>query len=240
MNTMVSITPSPESGIGRAEFSLYIPSTLAIPQALVVMTPGSNGDGRGWVRNQLWKDFAATHRLGLIGCYFTDTDPSSIEGYCRAGMGSGALLFDAITEFGTETGIPLDHLPLLLFGHSAGGQFNYEMNQAFPERVSAFIVNKGGIYYTALQSVRARKNPGLFFIGEKDEQWRKNVVIGLVSVNRRGGASWGVHVDDCGHGMGQSEEISRAFFASVLAAGVDTSGHGDRADAAETKVGGRA
>jgi pimeloyl-ACP methyl ester carboxylesterase len=32
---------------------------------------------------------------------------------------------------------------------SAGGQFNYEFAAWKPDRVAAFVVNKGGIYYTA-------------------------------------------------------------------------------------------
>ena len=35
------------------------------------------------------------------------------------------------------------------------------------ERVVAFVVNKGGIYYTALTSKAARDVPGMLFIGER-------------------------------------------------------------------------
>ncbi len=44
--------------------------------------------------------------------------------------------------------------PLLLWGMSAGGEFNYEFVAWKPERVAAFVVNKGGIYYSALLSKR--------------------------------------------------------------------------------------
>ena len=113
--------------------------------------------------------------------------------------------------------------PLLappLWGFSAGGQFNYEMNAAFPERIGAFVVNKGGIYYTALCSERARRNPGLFFIGMKDDQWRQDIVKGLVQVNRRGGADWQFVAEDCAHEEHDSEAVSQAWFEKLLKEGV--------------------
>jgi len=33
---------------------------------------------------------------------------------------------------------------------SAGGEFNYEFTAWMPERIVAFVANKGGVYYTAL------------------------------------------------------------------------------------------
>jgi hypothetical protein len=46
---------------------------------------------------------------------------------------------------------------------SAGGQFNYEFVAWRPERVLAFVVNKGGIYYSALLPQAARNVPGILF-----------------------------------------------------------------------------
>ena len=69
-------------------------------------------------------------------------------------------------------------------------QFNYEFVAWKPERVAAFVVNKGGIYYTALAPKAAREVPGLLFIGEKDLDSRINMISGLAALNRRGGALW--------------------------------------------------
>ena len=55
--------------------------------------------------------------------------------------------------------------PLLLWGMSAGGEFNYEFAAWKPERVVAFVVNKGNVYYTGLASDAARRVPGLLFTG---------------------------------------------------------------------------
>jgi pimeloyl-ACP methyl ester carboxylesterase len=203
-----------------AKFEYWAPEhdkKLKPLKALVVLTMGSNQDGRGMAYTGNWQAFAMHHHLGLIGTFFQDKDPTAIEGYARASEESGPALLWAIRKFGEDLKEPLlERVPLLLWGHSAGGQFNYEMNASFPERVGAFVVNKGGIYYTALQSVRARQNPGLFFIGKKDDAWRQLVVKGLLSVNNRGGADWQLVEEECAHGEGQSERISQGWFEDIL------------------------
>lgn len=206
----------PTRTIRDACFSFFHGNEAIPPKGIVVLCPGSNGDGRGWVDSDGWQDFAGRHNLSLVGVKMTDKDPTSIEGYCQAKRESGEALLWAVRDFSKTSGLPLDYLPLYVFGFSAGGQFAYELNNAFPERVKAFVVNKGGIYYTALQTALARQNYGLFIIGLKDETWRQDVVKGLYAVNRRGAAEWEILAEDVGHDIGSSEEISRGFFQSVI------------------------
>ena len=201
-----------------ADFKFWLPKHVKGGlKALVVLTPGSNGDGRGMVDDKVWQEFAEKNKFGLVGCFFQDKQPTAIEGYARASEESGGALLWAIRAFSNHVEeVELEHIPLLLWGFSAGGQFNYEMNAAFPDRVGAFVVNKGGIYYPALCSERARRNPGLFFIGKKDAPWRQAIVKGLVQLNGIGGANWSLIEEDCGHGEKDSEAISQAWFEKVL------------------------
>ena len=46
--------------------------------------------------------------------------------------------------------------PLLLWGMSAGGEFNYEFTVWKPERVAAFIVNKGELLLHCARAGRRR------------------------------------------------------------------------------------
>ena len=104
-----------------------------------------------------------------------------------------------------------------MWGMSAGGQFNYEFTAWKPERVAAFIVNKGGIYYSALVSKAARAVPGLLFVGGNDLQSRIDTITGLFAVNRRGGAVWALVVEPgLGHVVGQSKDLGALFFEDVL------------------------
>jgi hypothetical protein len=100
---------------------------------------------------------------------------------------------------------------------SAGGQFNYEFAAWKPERVIAFVVNKGGIYYTALTPRATREVPAMLFIGGKDLESRISTISGLFALNRRGGALWALAEEPAAaHVVGRSRDMSIIFFDDVL------------------------
>ena len=104
-----------------------------------------------------------------------------------------------------------------MWGMSAGGQFNYEFVAWKPERVAAFVVNKGGIYFTALVSPASRAVPGMLFVGGKDLESRIWTINGLFAVNRRGGALWALATEPgAAHIVGQSRDVALAFFEDIL------------------------
>ena len=107
---------------------------------------------------------------------------------------------------------------------SAGGEFNYEFTAWKPERVAAFIVNKGGVYFSALLPAAARRVPGLLFVGEQDLEWRKRIITGLFALNRRGGALWAlVEEPKVGHVVGRSQEMAAVFFDAILSLRIGSS-----------------
>lgn len=184
------------------------------------LIPGSAGDGRPEVNDAVWQRFANQHGLALLGCRFTDKphDQNFIEEYADVSLGSGQALLDALDALAKRSQHPeLSRAPLLLWGMSAGGQFNYEFVAWKPERVVAFVVNKGGIYYSALLSKAARNVPGILFVGGRDLEFRTNTITGLFAVNRRGGALWALAEEpSAGHVVGRSREMAVAFFEDVL------------------------
>src|SRR5262249_47948701 len=159
---------------------------------------------------------ATKHNLALVGCRFTDKphEQSFIEEYVDAPRGTGQALLNALKTFAARSKHPeLAEAPLLLWGMSAGGQFNYEFVPWKPERVIAFVVNKGGIYYTALTSQAARNVPGMLFVGGKDMEFRTNTITGLFAVNRRAGALWALADEpSVGHVVGRSIDVAKVFF----------------------------
>jgi poly(3-hydroxybutyrate) depolymerase len=204
----------------KAEFRLWIPKDLAQVRAVVVLVPGSNGDGRREAEDATWQAFATRHGLALLGCRFTDKphDQSFIEEYVNVSLGSGQALLDGLSALATRSQHPeLATAPLLLWGMSAGGQFNYEFVAWKPDRVAAFVVNKGGIYYSALLSQAARTVPGMFFVGGKDLEFRTNTINGLFAVNRRAGALWALAEEpSAGHIVGRSKDMALIFFEELL------------------------
>ena len=203
----------------KAEFRFWIPPGVASAKAIVVLVPGSNGDGRPMAQEAFWQSFATKHSLALVACRFTDKphEQAFIEHYVNVSQGSGQALLDAVGRFAERSKHPeLVTAPFYMWGMSAGGQFNYEFVAWKPERVAAFVVNKGGIYYTALAPKAARDVPGLLFIGEKDLEFRNHTIAGLFAVNRRAGARWALTQEPgLAHVVGRSRELGALLFEEV-------------------------
>ena len=211
---------APGKNYDKAEFRLWYPDGAASITASVILVPGSNGDGRSSVDDPVWQAFATKHSLALVGCHFTDKPhrQNFIEEYANVSQGSGQALLDTMATFATRSNhAELASAPFLLWGMSAGGQFNYEFAAWKPERVIAFVVNKGGIYYTALAPEAARAVPGMLFIGGKDLDSRIDIIRGLFALNRRGGALWTIAEEPgVGHIVGRSRDVSIVFFEEVM------------------------
>jgi poly(3-hydroxybutyrate) depolymerase len=210
----------PGQNFEKAQFRFWAPPGNDALRAVLVLVPGSNGDGRAMAEDSVWQGFATRHRLAIVACRFTDRqhEQSFIEEYIAVARGSGDALLTALGRFAERSGHrEVAAAPLLMWGMSAGGQFNYEFVAWKPERVAAFVVNKGGIYYSALLPRASREVPGMLFIGGKDLAFRNNTITGLFAVNRRGGALWALAEEPgVAHVVGKSRDVSLAFFEDVL------------------------
>jgi hypothetical protein len=133
VGTTLEESVPPGRNFDKAEFKLWLPSDVAPVQAIAVLVPGSNGDGRGQVDDPIWREFATRHKLALIGVRLTDKphEQGFIEEYVNVSQGSGQALLDAVNAFAARAKHPeLATAPFLLWGMSAGGEFNYEFVQA--------------------------------------------------------------------------------------------------------------
>jgi len=210
----------PGANFDKATFRLWVPGTVPTVRGVIVLMPGSNGDGRPQVADTVWQSFAIREKLALLGVQFTDKphDQNFIEEYVNVSHGSGQALLDALSAFAVSSRhAELGSAPLLLWGMSAGGQFNYEFTNWKPERVVAFVVNKGGIYYTALTSQAARAVPGILFVGGKDLDSRVSTISGLFALNRRSGALWALaNEPGAAHIVGRSRDVALLLYADML------------------------
>jgi poly(3-hydroxybutyrate) depolymerase len=204
-----------------AAFRIWLPQGVKIYRAVVLLMPGSNGDARAQIDDPVWRDFASRHRLALVGAQIVDKphEQKFLEEYVNVSQGSGQAVLDALTQFASQSQHPeLAVAPFLLWGMSAGGQFNYEFVAWKPERVLAFVVNKGGIYYSALTSRAAREVPGILFIGGKEPVPSRNTTIrGLFALNRRAGALWALAEEPgAAHVVGRSRDVALVLFEETL------------------------
>ena len=226
-NTFDETIP-PGANYDKAEFRLWVPPGIARVRAVLVLVPGSNGDGRPMAEDAFWQSFATRQRLAIVACRFTDKphEQSFLEDYVQVSGGSGQALIDAVSLLAKKSNHPeVASAPFLMWGMSAGGQVDYEFAAWKPERVIAFVVNKGGVYYSALVPRAARSVPALLFVGDKDLEFRVNTIAGLFAVNRRAGALWAYVVEpETAHAVGRSRDLGAMFFEDVLAMrlGADT------------------
>jgi len=225
-STTLDVTIAPGANYDKADFRLWLPPNVAKVRAIVVLIPGSNGDGRPMADDKFWQDFAVAQKVALVACRFTDKphDQGFIEEYVNVSKGSGQAFLDAISQLASQSHHPeLVNSQLLLWGMSAGGEFNYEFVAWKPERVAAFIVNKGGIYYSSLLSKASRAVPGILFTGDADLDSRQFTVKGLFGVNRRSGALWALAEEPgLGHVVGSSQKLGALLFSEVLDAAPGT------------------
>lgn len=206
-------------GLGVARFRFWLPDAKRPVLGMIVLTPGSNGDGRGDAVAADWQALARELDFGLVACMFQGTSPND-TGYCYAANGSGKVLIEAIDALAGTQGRPeVASAPLLLWGHSAGGQFNYNFACWKPERTLAFIVNKGGVYYDTPSRPATRAVPAILFAGENDTAERVRNIGALFTAGRSKGALWALCTEKgVGHDVGQSRAIAQQFFRSIVKA----------------------
>lgn len=213
-------TVEPGVVYNMAAFKLWHSPDVKNIRGILMLNPGSNGDGRGMVDDSYWQDFAVQHDLALMGTYFTDHRHVNmmIEHYIKVNEGSGQALIDAIDQFAKDSGHQeLSYAPFLLWGHSAGGELNHEIAAWIPERVIAYVVNQGGYYYSSVPPEATRKTPGLYFVGLSDLVSRNTIIKGIFTTNRRAGALW-TYVEEkgVGHEVVGSRDLALVFYEEVM------------------------
>ena len=201
-----------------AEFRFWNPNLNDDYNGILVLTPGINRDGREAVLDTVWQKFATRHNLIIVASHFKNYESNNNLRYRDASKGSGEILLKSIEKYSQEiSNKNINELPLLLYGFSAGGQYNFEFASWKPERVISFVVNKGGYYDTAVASSDTQKVPGIFFIGEDDLYYRNNLILGIYSANRSQGANWTLITEkDTKHSPNNSKDLSISFFESIM------------------------
>jgi len=140
---------------------VYAIKAVKTPRAVLVLCPGRNGNGEGWIREPAWQDFAKENHLGLVGISFASPDAllNQWHGYTIVSKGAGQTLLDAVRKiYGHD-------LPILFYGFSAGAVFTNEFVEWKPERVIAWCACAGE---DEAQSRHENSPPGIISCGEYD------------------------------------------------------------------------
>lgn len=205
--------------IQTANFRVWVPDLSRKIRGFICLVPGTNADGRGMAGEVDWQNLATELQFGIIACFFQDVNNASAN-YCIADNGSGAALLEALDAFADYSGHPEAKTALMvLWGHSAGGQFNFNFACWKPSRVLTFVVNKGAYYYRRTVPRATQKIPALFFLGQRDTQMRIDNITRVFEKYKERGANWQLCKEiAASHDVGKSQQLSIEFFKTVVAA----------------------
>ena len=118
----------------RAEYGIFIPGSSSSLQGVLVLQHGCTMEQFGITKpyDIQYQTFAKKWNLAIV--------ETALHGDCHIWnepkSGSAAALFKILEETGRQCGHPgMESLPLLLWGHSAGGYWTLAMLRDFPERI---------------------------------------------------------------------------------------------------------
>ena len=226
--THYEISPGKDDNFSIARFSLYCPPKGDNFKYILSLMPGINEDGTTWLNNDVWIDFSKKNNCPVLASYFHTTSNFTLgkifDGsapkmtyYVVPKGGSGKAYLKALKScIATSNKSFSKNTGMLLFGYSAGGIFNHNFAIDYPDRVSAFVVNKGGGAY-----IKGNKRfftiPGLFFLGEKDKPFRKSNIQAAYAEGVGYDAPW-LLIRESGidHSLGKSVELSLEFFSRII------------------------
>ncbi len=189
---------------------IYVLKITEDPIGVLVLCPGCNGNGKEWIQDPLWQQFARDHNLDLIGISFAS--PVSLltsgRGYYYPEQGSGRLLLDGVAQaFHQE-------LPLILYGFSGGAHFTAGFTDWKPERVTAWCAYSAEWWDKPVTS--DSNPPGLVICGENDE--RLGASLMFFKEGRVLGKPWlWITAPRTGHSIfAPAEGFVRDYFAAIL------------------------
>jgi hypothetical protein len=198
---------TPPAHVTRSD--LYSVHTTDAPRAVLVLCPGTNGNGGDWIRQPEWQSFARENRLGLVGLSFESDPADPGHGYHYVRDGSGQLLLDGIRKiYGKD-------LPLLLFGFSRGAVFACRFADWQPQRLLVWCGYSPG--EGDEQSIHQNAPPGLIACGEDDSNYGRDLFY--FKNGRALGKSWlWLSLAHTGHNRSAiMEDFARRYFVSALA-----------------------
>jgi hypothetical protein len=192
----------------RRGMLLWLPDPAKPVRALLLWGNGPGLSAKHVALREDLQAFGAANRVAVIG----------MDGYDQNMPVSGPAIHDGLKALAALSRHPeLETAPILFSGHSMGGQIAYEYNAWNPERVIAFTVSKGGVYFHPNAPERARANPGVLVAGETDMESRVAAIHRLFDSNRPAGARWSLEIEEgIAHDFGASLPLFLLHFQHAL------------------------
>ena len=199
------VTPGGSSG--DRETQLWIPPNTETVRGILIYGNGAGDDSTDEVFTPWNQRFAEVHDFAVIGTgFWGNISVNEIDIWDEH--------LDALAE---KSGRPeLVNAPWAPIGFSNGGQMSYGFNSLRPEKVIAFITNKGCCYNDRLPSEAALATPGVLIAGELDTEFRRDSIRGLFEDNRARGALWSWVEQEGEEHSGRADEIILPFMEESI------------------------
>ena len=186
---------------------MWVPDNLDSIRGILIVGNGAGSDNRNAVYQERYQRFGELFDFAVIGtAYWGNMDDIEIT-----------LWDHSLSGLASASGHPeLVNAPWAPIGLSNGGQMSYGFNALRPEKVLAFIANKGAYYYDPLPSAEALTTPGILIAGELDTALRRTNIHKLFTDNRPRGALWSwVEEENTGH-SGMAERLVLPLMAEAI------------------------
>ncbi|MAS97177.1 MAG: hypothetical protein CMO55_28640 [Verrucomicrobiales bacterium] len=200
--------------IDRADLYFWCPAGAENRvRAVMVISPGRNGNGLPFLNRAEWREFASINNLALCALSFSSKKKFVDQSYSNANSGSGKMVTQGIDAYLSSIG--KDPLPLLMYGFSAGARFTASYVEENSDRVVAWCGQAVGKWERA--KATEAKPPGIVACGEWDAGCYHASLI-YFQQGRELGKPWTwICLKETGHQRSSElDEYVRAFFAGAL------------------------
>ncbi len=205
-----------EVKLKTVKFRVYLSPETKFVRGVIVLIPGTHGDGRGMSALPEWRELADKHHFAVMGCQFSEGDMVLYQddknfSTCRSIEAAAKKLAELSRH------PEMANAPLAFWGHSAGSNLSARFCRFNPRRVIAFASSKGTRGPT--RDKRGTEGiPMLFAVGAKDNPiWVKNSLRNIKSGISKG-APWTLALQpNEGHELGGSLQLCRIYFNAIIA-----------------------
>jgi len=218
------------------EWRAWVPESVEHPVAVMVFH--SAGRGEREFRHPRWRRLAIELQLALVVVQL-EADDGSAAPYHVPEQAAPTLLA-VLNAAAVDTGVPeIEHLPIVWWGHSAGGMAGSTMLAQIPERTAGFV----GFHGSVLPEVLGRKEghethidallsrefmdvPCLIQVGSNDANHIQKTSTQLHQRGRSRNAKWALSIDpESGHwDANAARKLAIPFVRGVVATRIGTDG----------------
>ena len=204
-----------KNDVSAAALDCFSHTPFKKAKGILLLAPGCNGDGRAFLKEEAWVNFARDNDFILVACSFR-----SPEDKLRTGGG----YYRTAGEFGDQVAMKVKkigggRLPVFLYGFSGGAHFTANFAESHPQLVrgwcAASFDEKGRTSFPD-DKTKTRRPNGIVACGADDQRLR--VSQEYYYRGRAAGRQWTwLEVDGLGHERNANiEAFAREYFLALL------------------------